>query len=128
MKKEYYDDNYYKNLNIDGYIKDEKDYKIFYKGKPLTITNTIEVIKEKIVKEPQIEYVYIEKEANNIEKNTEKKDPSKEMECLPETKIEKQIIEKEILKIPKKIYFIISILTIIILLLIIKLFKKCRLK
>ena len=130
--KEYYDDNYYTNLNVDGYIKDDNDYKVFYKGEPLTITNTIEVIKEKIVKEPQIEYVYIEKKNDNIQNNIETKDPSKEIECLPETKIQTEIktqyVEKEVTKIPKKIYFIILILIIAILLLTIKLLKKCRLK
>jgi len=118
--KEYYDDNYY--LNVDGYIKDEKDYRYFYKGEPITITNTVEIIKEKIVKEPKIEYVYIEKDANNIEEN----DPSKEIECLPEikTEIKTKIIEKEIMTIPKKIYIIIIVLFIVILLLSIKLYKK----
>lgn len=122
--KEYYDDNYYTNLNIDGYVKDEKEYKIFYKGEPLTITNTIEVVKEKIVKVPQIEYVYIEKENNDNKNNIEKNDPSEEFKCLPETKIKTQFIEKIVSKIPKRIYFLILILIIVILFLLIKLYKK----
>lgn len=119
VTKEYYDDDYH--LNIDGYIKDENDYRFFYKGEPITITNTIEVIQEKIIKEPQIEYVYIENENNR-----EKDDSSQETGCLIETKteIKRQIIEKEIFKIPKKIYIIIFLLIILVLLLIIKLIKK----
>ena len=123
IKKEYYDDNYHKN--VDGYIKDENDYKVFYKGEP--ITNTIEIIQEKIVKEPQIEYIYIEKEnekndsSKEIQENLEIDKPTKK-DCLPE--IQTEIIEKEILKIPKKIYIIISVLLLIIILLITKLYKK----
>lgn len=127
--KEYYDDNYH--LNVDGYTKDETDYRLFYKGEPITITNTIEVIKEKIIevpqiiKEPKIEYVYIEKE-NNEPKNN----PSQEKECsevpIIETKTETktQVVEKENFKIPKKIYIVILLLIIIIVALILKLFRK----
>lgn len=122
IKKEYYDDNYY--VNVEGYIKDPNDYKIFYKGEP--IVNTIEITKEKIIKEPQIEYVYIPAE-NEIQKNdssSEKNEISKQTEitdkkCLP--KIETKIVEKEIFKTPKKLYIII----IILILLIIVLIKKC---
>jgi len=119
VKKEYYDDNYY--ANIDGYIKDTSDYKIFYKGEP--ITNTIEITKEKIVKEPQIKYIYVPSE-NEIQKNDSSKEKTQtsETNCLP--KIETEIIEKEIFKIPKKIYIIIVLLLLVILILIRKLYKK----
>lgn len=115
--KEYYDDNYH--LNVEGYIKDYNDYQVYYKGEP--ITNTIEIIKEKIVKQPQLEYIYIEKENN--EKET---DSSKEKECLPqiETKVETKIIEKEKNKIPKIIYLIIILLVSIIIFLLVKKRKK----
>lgn len=117
IKKEYYDNNYY--LNVDGYIKDVNDYKIFYKDIP--ITNTIEIIKEipkeKIVNQSKIEYIYIPNE-NNIQKN----DSSKEPECIP--KIKTEIIEKEIFKIPKKIYIVIFLLILISLYLLIKKNKK----
>lgn len=126
--REYYDDNYY--LHIDNYIKDEQDYRYYYKGEPITITNTItntvtntvEVVKEKIVPEPKIEYVYIEKEINQTETN----DSSQENKCLDEIKIENQtkIVEKEIMKTPKTIYIIIIILSVIIFILGIKLYKK----
>jgi len=121
--KEYYDDNYH--LNVEGYTKDENDYRYFYKGKPITITNTVEIIKEKIVKEPQIKYVYIEKET---EQN--KDDSSKENTCPENTKqeikteIKTEIIEKNVFKTPKKIYIILIILVIIILILTIKLYRK----
>lgn len=120
IQREYYDDNYY--LNIEGYIKDINDYKIFYKGEP--ITNTIEITKEKIVKEEQIEYVYIEND-----KNEKKDDSSQEKNydlnttsCTPEVKTE--IVEKQISKIPKKIYIIIILLIAIIIFLVVKLRKK----
>lgn len=126
IEREYYDNNYY--LNLDGYIKDINDYKIFYKGEP--ITNTVEIITEKIIevpkiiKEPQIKYVYVQEEKND------EKDPSIKEECLPEiiketkTEIKQEIVEKEVEKIPKKIYIIIISLIIIILILFIKLYKK----
>lgn len=129
VTREYYDDNYH--LNVDGYIKDENDYRLFYKGEPITITNTIEVTKEKIVevpkiiKEPQIEYVYIEKENNEPPNN-----PSQEKECSKEpiietkTKIKTQVVEKEIFKIPTKIYIVILLLITIIIVLILKSFRK----
>lgn len=120
IKKEYYDENYYKHL--EGYKKDEQDYKIFYKGKPLI--NNIEIIKEKIVEVPKevskIEYIYVEKENNN------RIDSSQFNEC--KDGIKTKYIEKEITKIPKKIYIYIVILVIIIILLIIKLLKKMSTK
>lgn len=119
VTKEYYDDNYH--LSVDGYIKDVSDYKIYYKGKP--ITNTIEIIQEKIVEVPKIQYVYIE---NEIQKN----DSSQPLECkdkvitetVYETKTE--IVEKEIPKIPKKIYIVIAMLILLILGLLIKIYIK----
>ena len=129
VTREYYDDDYH--LNVDGYIKDEHNYRLFYKGEPITITNTIEVTKEKIVKvpkivkEPQIEYIYIEKENNEPPNN-----PSQEKDCssepIIETKkeIKTQVVEKEIFKIPKKINIVILVLIIIIIALIIKLSRK----
>lgn len=129
VSREYYDDDYH--LNVDGYIKDENDYRLFYKGEPITITNTIEVIKEKIVKvpqivkEPTIEYVYIQKENNETTNN-----PSQEKECSDEpiietkTEIKTKVVEKEIFKIPKKIYIVILLLIIIIFALILKLSRK----
>ena len=112
--REYYDNNYY--LNVDGYIKDTEDYKVFYKGEP--IMDTVEIIKEKIVKAPQIEYVYIEPE--KIET-----DSSKTMDCSYE--IVTEVKEKEVFKTPKEIYIIIGTMTLIIIILIITL-KKCRMK
>lgn len=119
IEKEYYDDNYYTNL--EGYVKDTNDYKFFYKGEP--IISTIEIISEKVVKEPQVEYIYIENE-----NNTQENDSSKENNCTPEVKTEIKTeiveVEKEIFKIPKKIYIIIFLLTLTIIVLIIKIYKK----
>ena len=123
VTKEYYDNDYH--LYIDGYIKDESDYRLFYKGEPITITNTIEITKEKIVKEPEFKYVYIEKE-NNKEKN----DSSQPTECSEKiiyktnSEVKTEIKEKEVFKIPKKIYIIITGLIITIIFLIINLIKK----
>ena len=127
IEREYYDNNYYSN--VDGYIKDIDDYKVYYKGEP--ITNTIEIINEKIIKEPQIEYVYIEKEPETIknEKNELEIDSSnKTKENTCSNKIETKIIEKEILKTPKRNYIIIFSLIGTIILLIIILLKKCHIK
>lgn len=122
ITKEYYDDDYH--LNVDGYIKDTNDYKIFYQEKP--ITNIVEITQEKIVKEPAIEYIYIPSE-NEIQKIDSSKE-IKETECIPqvktELKTEIKTIEKEIFKIPKKIYVVIVVLILIITYLIIKLIKK----
>ena len=129
VTREYYDENYH--LNVEGYIKDKNEYRIFYKGEPITITNTIEVTKEKIVevpkiiKEPQVEYIYIEKEKHDPANN-----PSQEKDCSSEpiidtkTEIKTQVVEKEIFKIPKKIYIVIVLLIITIIVLILKLFRK----
>jgi len=125
ITREYYDNNYYSN--VDGYIKDLKDYKIFYKIKPLT--NTIEITKEKIIKEPITEYIYIEKENNKQENDSSNKieneifkEQVQEYNCIPE--IKKEIIEKTIFKIPPKIYLIIILLIITIIILGIRLRKK----
>ena len=119
IEKEYYDDNYH--LHVEGYIKDTNDYRYYYKGQP--IINTVEVTKEKIVKEPQIEYVYIENENNNKKQEI---DSSKENNYLQEikTEVKTKVIEKEIFKIPLKMYIIFFILIVIIVSLIIKLHKK----
>lgn len=115
IKKEYYDDNYH--LNVEGYIKDVNDYKIFYKGIP--ITNTIEITKEKIVKEPK--YIYIENESITKENDSSKNETT----CLPEikTEVKREIVEKEIFKIPKKIYIIIILMIMTIIILIINIIK-----
>ena len=142
-EKQYYDNEYH--TYVEGYLKDTNDYKFYYKGEPIKeepIIKTIEVIREKIIKEPQIEYVYIktnnktnkpqieyvyvEKE-NNLNEN--KNDSSNsETKCHPEiiteTKIKKEIVEREILKIPKIMYVIGFIMTTIIIILIIKVRKK----
>ena len=119
IKKEYYDDNYYNEIDNDEYIKDINDYKVFYKGNP--ITNNVEIIKEKIIKEPQIEYIEIIDE-NNIEKNDSSKE-IQEISCLP--KIKTEVEEKKIYLVPKKIYLVIILLIIVIIFLGVKLFKKC---
>lgn len=118
VKREYYDDNYHKY--IEGYIKDENDYRYYYKGEPIVINNTIEIIKEKIKEVPKLEYIYLEKEPNP---NSQKEECPKEIE----TKIETKIIEKEVTKIPKKIYIIIIMLSLGISTFFIKeIIKKCR--
>lgn len=117
INKEYYDDEYH--LNVDGYIKDIDNYQVLYKGEP--ITNNVEIIKEKIVKQPQIEYVYIPNE-NNVENNDSSMEVH-ENNCIPEIKT--KVEEKQIYLVPKKIYLVIILLIMIIIFLGIKLFKKC---
>ena len=125
VKREYYDENYYKD--VEGYIKDINDYKFYYKGEP--ITNTIEIIKEKVVKEPKIEYIYIEnEEINKPSKEINENDPSKDKEIINEINcqpiIKKEVKIKEVFKIPKMVYILVSVLVVIITILIIKLSKK----
>ena len=115
VEKEYYDNNYH--LNVDGYIKDLNDYKIFYQENP--IINTIEITKEKIVKQPQIEYINLS--STIYTKNKENLEIS---ECIPQIKTEIKTIKKEIFKIPKKVYIIIATLILIITFLLMKLCKK----
>lgn len=112
-KIEYYDNNYYSN--VEGYLQDVNDYQVYYKGEP--IINTIEIINEKIVKVPQIEYRYIENE-----KDKQNIDSSKKIECPQEIKT--QTIEKEIFRTPKKIYIILILLILTIIVLLFKLYKK----
>lgn len=125
VKREYYDENYYKD--VEGYIKDINDYKFYYKVEP--ITNTIEIIKEKIIKEPQIEYIYIEydeinKPSNEINEN----DPSKDKEIINEIDcqqaVKKEVKIKEVFKIPRMVYILVSVLILIIIILIVKISKK----
>jgi len=135
IEREYYDNDYH--TYVEGYIKDEDDYKIFYKEEP--IINTIEIIKEitkeKIVKEPEIKYIYLPSK-NEIQKFDSSKNKENEKqqktECTPQikTKVKTEIktVEKEILKTPKKIYMIIAILILSIIFLIKKIKKLCRWK
>ena len=125
IERQYYDDNYY--VNVEGYVKDMTDFKFYYKGEP--ITNTIEIIKEKIIKEPQIEYIYIEnKEINEPSKEINENDPSKDKEIINEINcqpiVKKEVKIKEVFKIPKTLYILVSFLILLIIILIIKISKK----
>ena len=128
IEREYYDNDYH--TYVEGYIKDEDDYKLFYKEEPIinTVEITKEITKEKIVKQPQIQYVYLPSK-NEIQKL----DSSKEneiTECTPQikTQIKTEIktIEKEIFKTPKKVYILLTILIFIVILLLKKIKKLCR--
>lgn len=129
VEREYYDDNYH--LYIDGYLKDTNNYKIFYKENPIinTIEITKEITKEKIIKQPQIEYIYLPSE-NEIQKidSSKNKENIESKECTPkiktEIKTEIKTIEKEIFKTPKRVYIIITIFILLIVFLLIKLYKK----
>lgn len=137
-EREYYDENYH--TYVEGYLKDTNDYKIYYKGEEIKeepIIETIEIIKEKIIKEPQIEYVYLETndKTNNpkieyiyIEKEKKNDSSNNKTSCDPQiitkTKIKKEMVEKEIYKIPKIIYIIGTIMIMTIIILIIKTRKK----
>jgi hypothetical protein len=113
-KREYYDENYY--TSIEGYIKDENDYKIFYtENQEIKI---VEIINEKVVEVPRIEYIYLE----NIQQSTDSSDiktctPNTITETIIETKTE--TIEKESFKIPIQVYIVLIILFIIIVILLI---------
>ena len=130
VEREYYDGYH---TYVEGCIKDELDYKIFYKENP--IINTIEITKylteEKIVKQPQIQYIYLPSKneiqkidsSKNIENNNTEK-----IECTPQIKTEIKTeyvpVEKYLHKTPKKVYIIISVFILIIIILLIKLRKK----
>ena len=119
IKREYYDDNYH--LKVDGYIKDNEDYKVYYKETP--VNNTIEVIKEKIVKKPQIEYIYIPSE-NNIQETDSLKITECPTQIKTQIKTKIETVEKEIFKVPKIMYLSIIVLILTIMFLSIKLHKK----
>lgn len=128
IEREYYDNDYH--TYIEGYIKDENDYKLFYKEEPIinTVEITKEITKEKIVKQPQIQYVYLPSK-NEIQKLDSSKE-NKNIECTPQikTQIKTEIktIEKEIFKTPKRVYIIIAVLMFLIILLLKKIKKLCR--
>ena len=133
IEREYYDDDYH--AYVEGYIKDEDDYKLFYKEEPIinTVEITKEITKEKIVKQPQIQYVYLPSK-NEIQKLDSSKDKENEItenkECTPQikTQIKTEIktIEKEMIKTPKRVYIIIAILILLIILQLRKIKKLCR--
>lgn len=121
VTKEYYDDEYH--AYVEGYIKDENDYRFYYKGKPIVITNTIEITKEKIKEVPKIEYVYLEKETFKEAPIVEDKEKCKKEIHTIETKI----IEKENKKSLKRLYLVISLLLLILIIITIKEFViKCK--
>ncbi len=125
IAKVYYDDNYHSY--VEGYIKDEEDFIVLYKGKPLT--NIVEITK--IVKDKEIQYIELEpkkiivREACSItsEKNNENNESIDTEEKIV-TKTEYIEKEKEIKKIPKYIYIIIVVLILIIIYETIKILKK----
>lgn len=125
-EREYYDDNYH--AYIEGYIKDTDDYLVYYKGEP--IIDVIEITNEKVIQEAIIEYIYIETQSDEIDEIPSpdeiptRTESSCETSCpeISETK-EIQYIEKEIAKIPKKVYIIILFLIIIVIFLIYNLLK-----
>ena len=129
VEREYYDNDYH--TYVEGYIKDELDYKLFYKENPIinTIEITKEITKEKIVKQPQIQYVYLPSK-NEIQKLDSSKNKENEKiennKCTPQIKTEIKTIEKEIFKIPKRVYIIITILIFLIILQLKKIKKLCR--
>lgn len=114
--REYYDDDYH--LNVDGYIKDINNYKVFYKGEP--VTNVIEITNQKIIEVPKTEYVYIEKEIHNQDSSNK----INKKNVVTRTIIKNQIIEKMVSKIPKSVYIVTTLLLIIIIFLIFKTIKK----
>lgn len=145
VTKDYYDDNYY--TNIEGYKKDEKDYKIYYKGEP--IIKTIEVIKEKIVEVPKIEYSYIEKIVEvpkieylykekivevpkieyvyvepEIKENDSSKENTYEKEIEKVVEYKTKTLEKKVYKIPVYMYILLFLSFILVIILMIKINRK----
>lgn len=125
LEKKYYDDEYHEY--VEGYLPDINDYIIEYTGaiptKTVEITKTeIETIIKKI---PETKYVYLENEeqVENIDEEIEENKCEKEIE----TKYITNNVVKEVKQTPKKIYYVISILSIITILEFI-IIKKSRLK
>lgn len=118
IDKEYYDDNYY--TNIDGYQKDYDDFKIYYQ-KDNEYTEVLKVDKEyiyvpeyKYFEVPRYEYIEIEKEISN---------PN--IEPIPIIKKEYVKEETKEVKNNSSKYILITII-IILLFVIYRLIKKCR--
>ncbi len=134
IEKHYYDDNYYNKLDVEGYIPDMTDFKIYYKGEELIKTvevpiyekvteyitkyKTIEVPKE-IIKTIKVEVP--------VEVEVQKDESNKETDC-PEPLLKEQVkyIDKikKIYKTPKYMYLIIGSLSLIIITLSTILIKK----
>lgn len=116
QNRQYYDDNYHSY--VEGFVKDVEDYKVYYKGE--MPTTTVEIINEKTIEIPRIEYVYIESQSNNKDLllNSE---ISKRL--VTHILVNNEIREKVISKIPIVVYIIFLMLVIIITTLLIKTFK-----
>lgn len=126
INKVYYDNQYHEKIK--NYLPDYENYLIEYTGTlPTNIINITKTVKELI---PMKEYIYIdESEQDNLNNSSENK---KDDNCEPKEVVKTKYVENEIIKkikvIPQIIYFVISILILIITFLTIKLVKKCRLK
>lgn len=131
IKKEYYDNNYYEN--IDGYIPDTDDYIVEYHGKKLMditeISKLIESNKQEKEKNivTKIEYllpnvkVNTQQISNNIIKNNS-------IEYIPKTTVIEKYISKEITNKDKVSYILLIIISIILLFSSIINIIKCRMK
>lgn len=111
IEREYYDDNYY--VYIDNYIKDVDDYLVYYKGEP--VVDIVEITNEKVVQEEIVKYIYA-----NVNEEEIKEVPSENISLdvvndnVVLNKVEIKEVEKEVIKVPKKIYIIGIVFIIII--------------
>ena len=119
ITKKYYDDNYY--TSMDGYVPEVTSYIVTY-NKELP-TEVVEVIKEKEVPKIEKEYIYMEQNNENVNTNEENDDNNKEY--INESVIyETKYIDREINKIPIKVYVIFSFLILVNIVLLVKLIAK----
>lgn len=121
IKKKYYDDNYH--TYVDGYIKDESDYIIEYNSKlptkTITITNTK---KEPVIKKEYIYNEVVKEVPKIIESSCDETSPIINTKYIDSSSI------KKVIKIPKKVYILIILQTIIVILEAIIICKKSRTK
>lgn len=124
IEREYYDDNYY--TYVENYKKDVDDYLVYYKGEP--IVDIVEITNEKVVQEEIIKYIYVEIESQISEEvpseNIFFKEIINDNVLSNEEKVKEIKTEVEVIKIPKRLYFIVAILIIIIIILSYLLVKK----
>lgn len=120
LNKVYYDDNYYEY--IEGYLPDINDYIIVLPNKPVE-----SLTKSEVVENNNKEYIYIkssEQENTNDEITDSFEDKSSESGYIVNTKYIEKEVDKEIKKIPTWLYFILSLLIVIIILQFIIIIKK----
>ena len=123
INKVYYDDNYY--TNVLGYIKDESDYKVYYKNKinaNSKVINNLSIKTEEKIVDSKSKELEDDKNIEHIEENVEvikkdnnyiKKENDKKITTKADTKLVKTLSISDNKSIIKYVILIVIGLTII---------------